>query len=233
MDPDRESVHSAPTCAVGFWSAGTLTATGVLYFIVIVGYFLAHGIAMPPGAAVQFFGGVVSIVDAAVLLMLMTSIHEATAKHLQVLSRIAVVFTTLFCAAVSTNRFVQLSIVRQRISSGDTAGIGWFLPYGPHSAMFSLEILGWGFFLGIACLFAAPTFSGGKLEIAIRWLFLSYGVLGLVTAIAFVLESPIAAVGFLAWGAVLPTATGLLAAFFRHLHQQRDSGAAGAQLRIK
>ena len=66
-------------------------------------------------------------------------------------------------------------------------GINWFLPYGPQSAMFSLEIRGWGFFLGIAFLFAAPLFKVGRLEVGIRCLSVLYGVLGIYTAVAFAL----------------------------------------------
>jgi len=192
---------------------------GIVYFIWAGAYLAAHGFVLPPAGALQLFGGITTILYAVVLVVLMASIHEATPVGMRILSRLAMIFTALFCAVVSINRFAQLSVVRQRISSGETEGISWFLAYGLHSVMLSLEILGWGFFLGIACLFAAPIFSAGRLELAIRWLFVLYGVLGLVTAVAFALASPIAAVGFFAWGIVLPVATALLTVFFRRARQ--------------
>jgi hypothetical protein len=42
-----------------------------------------------------------------------------------------------------------------------------------------------------------------------------YGVLGLVCALGLVLDSPVVAVGFLAWGGVLPLASGLIAVVSR------------------
>lgn len=215
MDTNKSTVQSALTGHLGFWSAGLMTVAGIVYLIVVGAYLAAHGFVLPPVGALQLFGGAITILEAAILVVLMASIHEATPVRMRILSRLALIFTTIFCAAVSINRFVQLSVVRQRLSSGETEGISWFLAYGPRSVMFSLEILGWGFFLGIACLFAASVFSTGRLELAIRWLFVLYGVLGLVTALAFVLASPIAAVGFFAWGIVLPVATALLTVFFR------------------
>lgn len=219
MDTNKGNVPSSLASYLGFWSAGTVTVTGILYLIVVGGYLVAHGFLLPPTGALQLFGGVITIQDAAVLVVLMASIHETTPARLHILSRLAMIFTVLFCAMVSINRFAQLSIVRQRLSFGDTEGISWFLAYGPRSVMFSLEILGWGFFLGIACLFAAPIFSAGRLELTIRWLFVLYGILGLVTAAGFVLASPIAAVGFFAWGVVLPAATALLMLFFKRARQ--------------
>ncbi len=219
MDLDKSIVPSNLVSSLGFWSAGIVTVAGIVYLIVVGAYLAAHGFVLPPVGALQLFGGIITILDAAVLVVLMACIHETTPVRMRILSRLAMIFTVLFCAMVSINRFVQLSVVRQRISSGETEGISWFLAYGPRSVMFSLEILGWGFFLGLACLFAAPIFSAGRLELAIRWLFVLYGVLGLVTAVAFVLASPLAAVGFFAWGIVLPAATALLTVFFRRARQ--------------
>ena len=219
MDTHQGIAPSNLVSSLGFWSAGIMTVAGIVYLIVVGAYLAAHGFVLPPTGALQLFGGIITILEAAVLVVLMASIHEATPDRMRILSRLAMIFTVLFCAMVSINRFVQLSVVQQRISSGETEGISWFLAYGPRSVMFSLEILGWGFFLGLACLFAAPIFSAGRLELAIRWLFVLYGVLGLVTAVAFALASPLAAVGFFAWGVVLPVATALLTVFFRRARQ--------------
>lgn len=110
----------------------------------------------------------------------------------------------------------QLGVVRQRVAAGQLDGLDWFAAYEGHSAMFGLEILGWGWFLGLAMLIAAPVFSGGRLESWLRWLMVGYGVLGLISAAAFLVESPLTAVGFAAWGLVLYIITGLLAVYFRN-----------------
>ena len=120
-----------------------------------------------------------------------------------------------FALAVSINRFTQFGAVRQALASGTVAGIDWFLPYGDRSIMFGLEMLGWGWFLGLAMPFAAPLFSNGTVHFGLRWLLILYGILGWVSAVAYLLASPLAAIGFVAWGLILYLITALLAIHFR------------------
>jgi hypothetical protein len=214
MDQYRGTAASTLACQFGFWSALLFTLTGIGYIAVVGGFIAMHGLILPPVGPIQTFGGVITILDAQLLLVLMASIHETTPARTRILSGLALIFTALFDAMVGINRFVQLSVVHQRLAAGETEGISWFLAYGSHSAMLALEILGWGLFLGIACLLAAPLFSCGKLGQAIRWLFALYGILGLLAAVGFATASPIAAVGFFGWGLVLPVTTALLAVSF-------------------
>jgi hypothetical protein len=81
--------------------------------------------------------------------------------------------------------------------------------------MFGLEMLGWGWFLGLAMLMAAPLFSGDRVQLWLRWLMVAYGVLGLMSAILYLMGSAAAAIGFVAWGVILVLVTGLLAVYFR------------------
>jgi hypothetical protein len=76
----------------------------------------------------------------------------------------------------------------------------------------------------LALLLAAPIFSIGKLQGWIRWLMVTYGVLGIISAIGYLAASPISAIGFVAWGLVLFIITGLLMVYFR----QAADRAAGA-----
>ena len=199
---------------MGFWSALTLTAAGVVYAVVVGSYFAAHGLTLPPSEGLQTFGAVMTLLAAADMVVLMVSLCAVSASDRRILNWIALVFTALFAGAVSINRFVQLSVVRQRAAVGDTEGISWFLAYGPRSAMLALEMLGWCFFLGLACVFSGLSFSGGRLETSIRWLFLTYGLLGIIGAVGFIFASPVAGAGLVAWGVVLPATTALLAIRF-------------------
>jgi hypothetical protein len=81
--------------------------------------------------------------------------------------------------------------------------------------MLGLEILGWGWFLGLALLFAAPLFSAGRLQRWLRWMSVIYGLLGLVSAVAYLLASPLSVIGFVAWGLILFIITALLVVFFK------------------
>jgi hypothetical protein len=107
------------------------------------------------------------------------------------------------------------------------AGINWFLPYGDHSIMLGLEFLGWSWFLGLAFLFAAPLFSGGTLQRWLRGLSLLYGLLALVSAIGFLLNSMLSLLGFVAWGGVLVILTALLAVYFRQAAQSDRTRVRG------
>jgi len=212
----RERLGITWAYPLGFWSAVVSTAAGVIYFLVILAAILTGRFVFPPSEPIQLFGGVSSLLLCPVLVVLMASLHSITPLEKKGLSQISLGFTLLFALAVSMNRFTQLGVVRQSLAAGSPPeGIDWFLAYGGRSVMFGLEILGWGWFLGLALLFAAPLFSHGRLERWLRGLLILYGVLGLVCAVAFLLASPLSVIGFAAWGFVLFIITALLAVYFR------------------
>jgi hypothetical protein len=201
--------------SVGFWSALINTVGGIVYFVVILAMVFTGQFTFPPSGSVQLFGGIISLILCPLLVIMMASLHSVTAPEKKVFSQISLGFTLLFAISVSINRFTQLGVVQQSIASATTVGLEWFLPYGNHSVMFGLEIMGWGWFLGLALLSAAPVFSGGRLQNWIKWLMVGYGVLGLISALGFLLASPISVIGFVAWGFILYIITGLLMFDFR------------------
>ena len=203
---------------LGFWAALLVTAIGVVYLVGLIVGSLLWGLTMPPAEPLQLLGAVTTLLLAPTLVVLMACVHDRSPAERKVFSLLGLVFTALFAGMVSINRFVQLAVVRQSVLSGQTEGLARFMPYGDGSVMFALELLGWGFFLGLAALFVAWVFGPGRLERWIRWLFVSYGVIGLLCAIGFVLAIPfLSTVGFLAWGVVLPVTTALLAVLFRRV----------------
>ena len=204
---------------IGFWSALIATLGGVVYFQVILMALLANQFTYPPSNALQLFGGISSLVLCPVLVILMACLHTITPAEKKVFSQISLAFTILFAVAVSINRFTQLGVVRQSIESGRTQGLDWFLPYGDHSIMLGLEMMGWGWFLGLAMLFAAPLFTKGKVDQWICGFSILYGVLGLVSSITYLLASPLSVVGFVAWGLILFIITALLAVRFKKVQQ--------------
>jgi hypothetical protein len=200
---------------LGLWSAFASTMLGIAYFLVILGTIITGNFTFPPPDPVQIFAGIVSLLFCFIFVVLMSSLHAKTPANKKVFSQISLSMTLLFALSVSINRFLQLGIVRQSIASSNLSGIDWFLPYGNHSVMFGLEIMGWGWFLGLAMIFAAPIFSGGRIAIWLRWLTLSYGILGLTSALGQLLASPIIMVGFIAWGLILFFITALLMIYFK------------------
>ena len=201
--------------SAGFWSAFATTLFGIIYFLVLLGMSFTGHFAFPPSNAIQLFGGIISLIFCPLIVILIASLHTITVYEKKVFSLSSLAFTLLFAISVSINRFTQLGAVRQNIAAGTTEGIHWFLPYGDNSAMLGLEMMGWGWFLGLALLFAVPIFSQGRLQGWIKWLMVLYGVLGIISSIGYLAASPISAIGFIAWGLVLFIITGLLMVYFR------------------
>lgn len=213
----RLDVNKGPNWAypLGFWSSVVATGGGAIYFLVILGAILSGNFAFPPSSFLQVFGGISSLVLCPVLVVVMASLHTITPSEKKGFSQVSLGFTLLFAIAVSINRFTQLGVVQQSLAQGSIEGIGWFLPYGERSVMFGLEMMGWGWFLGLALLAAAPLFARGRLQLWLRGLMLLYAALALASALAFLLGSSLAAIGFAAWGLVLFIITALLAVYFR------------------
>jgi hypothetical protein len=211
---------------IGFWAALINTAGGMIYFLVILVMVFTGEFTFPPSGSIQLFGGIISLIFCPLIVILIASLHTVTSPEKKVFSQISLGFTLLFAISVSINRFTQLGVVQQSLVAGTTDGLNWFLPYGDRSVMLGLEMMGWGWFLGIALLTASPIFSGGKLQRWIKCLMVVYGVLGITSSIGFLVASPISAIGFVAWGLILFIITGLLIFYFRRFENGRATGSA-------
>ncbi|HWI62883.1 MAG TPA: hypothetical protein VNT75_13640 [Symbiobacteriaceae bacterium] len=211
----RQTDETQVPATVGYWAALTSTVAGVAYALV-VGFMIATGtFTFPPAEWVQTFAAIVTIASGPLLVATLAAVHYVTPSGRRLLSLLGVLFATGFMVMVSINRFVQLAVVRLSTIKGNTAGLERFMPYGTQSAMLALEMVGWGFFLGLALLCTAFAFPAK--ERLLRWTSLTYALLALIGIVAFVVDSPVSMVGFVAWGLILPILTGLLAAWFRRL----------------
>lgn len=188
--------------------------------MVILVAMLTGNFRFPPAEGLQLFGGIISLILCPFLVMMMAALDSVSPLDKQLLSRAALGFTLLFTLAVSINRFSQLGVVRLAAASGHVEGISWFQAYGDYSVMLGLEYLGWAWFLGLAMLVAAPLFSEGKLELWISRLMVLYGLLGLTSAVGFLMGNWLSLLGFAAWGLVLFIITGLLALYFLRVPQR-------------
>lgn len=203
-DSKRAAYHMAVISSL------LVTLLGIVYGATVAILALKGRMTFPPGDDVQLFGGVTTLLAALLLPMLFVSLHELAPENKRVFSRLAIVFCTLFSAFVGINRFVQLSVVRLSVLAGDTEGLERFLPYDGRSALFALEMTGWGVMLGLAAFFLALSLRRSRLTGIARMALFLYTTLGLVSGIAFMLGSPLSVIGFAAWGFVLYVATGLL-----------------------
>jgi hypothetical protein len=194
-----------------FWSSLAVAVIGLLYAAVVGAAAALGSLTLPPPEPIGSFAALDTIASAVLLVILVVGIDAITPLERRPFSRLGVVFTVMFAVVVTINRFVQLTIVRQSVAAGDVSDLRRFMPYDPRSAMFALEILGWAFFFGLAALSLVPVMRGPGLRTWIARLFGLYGMLGLACAVGLVVDSPVVAVGFVAWGGVLPLAAGLIA----------------------
>ncbi|MFC2030906.1 hypothetical protein ACFLWA_09285 [Chloroflexota bacterium] len=209
MVPNRVSMR------LGFWASSFVAVLSVVYLVTLVGYFATAGFALPPTPFVQIVSGLVTILSAPALLVVFAVIADLGPKEKAAYGTTGLSFAILFVAMVSINRFVQLTIVRLSPPAALTADLARFVPYSAGSVMTALEILGWGFFFSIACLFVAPLFSGPALQRSIRWLFVLFALFSFTSVVGFATATPVGSAAFVAWGPINLALSILLAILFR------------------
>jgi hypothetical protein len=122
------------------------------------------------------------ILLAPTFVVLMACIHAHAAQPKKIWSRIGLSFALVYAVVILVDYFLQLAVVMPSLKAGETDGLSLFTQYDPHGLFIALESLGYSM-LTVALLFAAPVFTGGRAERAIRALFVLSFVL---TVAAFV-----------------------------------------------
>ncbi|MDF2628921.1 MAG: hypothetical protein K0R39_2752 [Symbiobacteriaceae bacterium] len=212
---------TAAAVTLGYWSALLVTIAGFAY-LAVISYLMATGsFTLPLPEAVEIFAAAVTIAAGPLLVAALVAVHYLVPAGRRTFSQMGVLFATVFMVMVSINRFVQLTVIRPSLLEGNMTGLERFMPYGPRSAMLSLELVGWGFFLGLGLLSAAFAFAREGVAGKVRCSFLGYAVLALASTMAFVADSPLSAIGFVAWGLILPIGTTFLTTWFARMRNVR------------
>lgn len=186
----------------------------VAYLVAIGGMFTSGNI--PPEEPYISTISIVSLISAPLFVFLWAILHHEMAPEGRVFTRTSFGLVVIFAALTSINRYVAMTVVRQSLDMGITEGLEWFMPYGWPSIMAAIEVLAWGFFLGLALLFLAPAFRTGRLERAIFWTLILSGALSLVAVLGQILNSiPLNLLGVVAWGPGLILLFALLASWFQ------------------
>ncbi|MGW4800960.1 hypothetical protein ACWEPC_51925 [Nonomuraea sp. NPDC004297] len=190
-----------PLVVVGTWAGAGFVALTLLYLALLT-VMTAQGLPFPPQEPYTTAFHVIMLLSALVMVPLWCAVHLAVPAGRQVFTLAATAFAVMLAVVVCANRFVALTMVRQSPGLGRTAGLEWFQPYGWPSLMFAFELLGWGLFFALACLFLAAAFRGRGLERGIAAAFGVVGVLSLGGAIALFVDSTalMGAVAPVAWG---------------------------------
>ena len=201
--------------SLGFWTAITGATLGVFYMAALAAIFISNT-GFPPVEPYQTIISVVSLFTAPIMVLLWCTLHDAASQEYKVFSLASLALIIIFATLTSINRYVSLTVVRQSYLLGKTGGLEWFLPYGWPSIMAAIEVLAWGFFMGLGCLCLAPVFSAARQERAIFWTLIDTGVLCLLATLGQVINSPaLNLVGILAWGPGLTLLLVLFALRFR------------------
>ena len=202
--------------SLGFWSSVYIAVLGAVYLVMIGGYFATKGFSFPPGPIVQLTGGIITFLTAPGMVIMFTAIRYTNNNNYQILGSLGVSFITLFAISVSINRFVKLTVIQQSESGAGSMDLARFLPYATDSIMFAMEMLGWGFFSSLAAFSVAWLFSGSRISVSIRNLFILYAIFSFMSIVGYVTETPITAAAFIAWGPILLALSILLAIYFRN-----------------
>lgn len=226
----RTPLHTpSPADRLGFWAA----AGAALTFWLFTFCFVAVALVNPPFiwtdmqhyveyvAATQ--RGFILAAQTCMLLfgplyvLALSALYERTPPERRVFVRGSLALAAAFAALSGSHYFVQISAVRLNLAAGATAGLEHWLQSRPYSAISALNILGWGLFLGLSSLLAAPAVCGGGRTRAVRLLLYANGVCCLVGGAAYVFDLTgllFVALNF-GMGGALAAATVLLALHFR------------------
>jgi hypothetical protein len=115
---------------------------------------------------------------APIFVVLIACLHTYAADDRKLFSQIALSFAVMYAAVITIVYFIQFTVVMPSLLSGETAGLSLFTQYDPHGLFVALEGLGY-LLMSTAFLFAAGVFSGGRLERAVRWLFVTSFILAI------------------------------------------------------
>ncbi len=178
---------------LGFWSAIATAVITTIFFLAgiltpprsgpfapaadIIPYPYTNVAAFIPGDYLWLCPG---ILLAPVFIVLMACIHSCACSDRKVFSQIALSFAVIYATLILIDYFIQFTIVIPSILTGETEGLSLFTQYNPHGFFIAFETLGYSMMSG-AFLFTAAVFSGGRLERALRWIFIS----GFVVALLF------------------------------------------------
>jgi hypothetical protein len=191
---------------LGAWSASAICVLGVAYLVTLAVGFASVGLATPIVDPVLAVMEVLTLLSGPVLVVLMAAVHAYAAPKYKVHGLVAFAFMVLMAGLTSSVHFVELTAVRQSA----TASLTW------PSTAYALELLAWDLFLGLSLLFAAPVFTAGKLEGAVRVGFYVAGTLCLVGILGPTSgDMRLQFIAVVGYAGVLPAVCLLLALLFR------------------
>jgi hypothetical protein len=183
---------------LGFWSAILTAVLAAAFFALGIATPARSGPFAPPASAIQYpyTNGIATFIPgdyvwlypgillAPIFVVLMGSINSYARQDRRIFSQIGVSFAIGYAVLIMADYFIQFTVVIPGIQSGETAGLSLFTQYNPHGLFIGLEGLGY-LLMSMALAFTAAVFSEGRLQSAIRWLFVASFVVGVISFAVF------------------------------------------------
>ncbi len=153
---------------------------------------------------------------------LMVCLHYYADPAKRIWSHIGLTYTVIYAGMALINYTTQLISVQRALISNETDGLAMLVFGNPHAIFWSL--VSCYTLMNLAMLFAAPVFSGGRLEKWIRWLFWLNGFSAILTIASILVDNPyIFLLGSLViWCPLFTTAAALLAVLFSRLDKKAE-----------
>lgn len=118
------------------------------------------------------------VLIAPLMVLVMIAVHAWASPGVKLCSLAALLFMVILAAITSGVHFVMLTVYHQALAAGLSPD-PLYLSFEWPSAVYALDILAWDWFFALSMFFAAPVFSGGRLNTAVRALMVVSGVLSL------------------------------------------------------
>ena len=197
---------------IGMVAASSAILEGVLYLTVIA-IIIVQG-TMPPLEPWASFVAALLLLTVPTLIALSVAVCWLAPAGRRPWAVLAVVCTAIFAVYVSFTRLLQLALLRPVWDQTMPAELALLHPYQMPSLGFTLEIAGWGLWLGLVFIGYAAIFAGSRRAITI--VFGISGVLSILAGLAPILGIAwLTTLGIIAWGPGLLAGTVLLALEFR------------------
>ena len=159
---------------------------------------------------------------APLMVVSMVAVHAYASREVKAYSFTALIFMIIMTGITSSVHFSILTVSRQVAAAGLT-GAPLLFSFTWPSVAYTLDVLAWDWFFALAVLFAAPVFTGDRMENTIRYLMIISGVLSLIGILGIPLANMNVAfwanirnIGIVGYALVAPVAFLLLAMLFGH-----------------
>jgi hypothetical protein len=198
------------------YTSWAICILGVVYAVTLVAGLLSLKSPNDPITDPYFTILELLIVAMAPLLVIaMAAIHGYARPEVKVYSIVAMLFMAVAATITSCVHFVILTVSRPLQACAPDMTTHFFAFTWP-SVFYALDILAWDIFFALAMLFAAPVFTGGRLETWIRRLMMASGILSLAGLIGVPLaDMQVRLIGVVGYAALPPLIFVLVALLFR------------------